>query len=55
LTGAVIEACKRDVDRSLFDSTLALTVEERLRDLMSLQRLADELRRAGRKAFDDRP
>jgi hypothetical protein len=51
----VIEACKRDVDRSLFDSTLALTVEERLRDLMSLQRLADELRRAGRKAFDDRP
>ena len=51
----VIEAYKRDVDRTLFTSTLALTVEERLRDLMRLQRFAEELRRAGRQAFDDRP
>ncbi len=54
-TDPVIEAYKKDVDRTLFDSTLALTVEERLRDLMRLQRFAEELGRAGRQAFDDRP
>ena len=51
----VIEVYKRDVDRTLFESTLALSVEERLRDLMRLQRVAEELRRAGRQAFDDGP
>ncbi len=51
----VIEAYKKDVDRTLFESTLELTVEERLRDLMRLQRFAEELGRAGRRAFDDRP
>jgi len=48
----VIEAYKKDVDRTLFDSTLVLTVEERLRDLMRLQRFAEELERAGRQAFE---
>jgi hypothetical protein len=51
----VIETYKKDVDRTLFDSTLELTVEERLRALMRLQRFAEELGRAGRQAFDDRP
>ncbi len=50
----VIEAYKKDVDRTLFDSTLELSVEERFRDLMRLQRFAEELARAGRQAFDDR-
>jgi hypothetical protein len=35
----VIELYKKDVDRTLFDSTLKLSVEERLRSLMRLQRL----------------
>ena len=46
----VIEAYKRDVDRSLIRRNLALTAEERFRNLMELQRLAEELRRAGREA-----
>ena len=46
----VIETYKRDVDRSLIRKNLALTVEERFRNLMELQRLAAELRRAGRDA-----
>ena len=46
----VIEAYKRDVDRSLIRRNLTLTVEERFRNLMELQRLAEELRRAGREA-----
>ena len=46
----VIEAYKRDVDRSLIRRNLTLTVEERFRNLMELQRLAEELRRAGRDA-----
>jgi hypothetical protein len=51
----VIELYKKDVDRTLFDSTLKLSVEERLPSLMRLQRFAEELRRAGRRAFDDGP
>jgi hypothetical protein len=45
----VIEADKKDVDRSLLRANLARTVEERI---MNLQRLAaaEELRRAGREA-----
>ncbi len=46
----VTEAYKRDVDRTLLRENLALSVEERLRRLMDLQRLAEELRRAGRAA-----
>ena len=44
----VIEAYKKDVDRTLLRKALKLTPEERLRELMRLQRLAAELRRAGR-------
>ena len=44
----VIEAYKKDVDRTLLREALKLTPEQRLRELMRLQRLAAELRRAGR-------
>src|SRR5688500_10564424 len=47
----VIEAYKKDVDRSLLRERLKRSVEERLRDLMRAQEIAEELRRAGRKAF----
>lgn len=46
----VIEAYKRDLDRSLLRENLKKTVEERLSALVALQRLADEARRAGREA-----
>jgi hypothetical protein len=45
----VIEAYKRDVDRSLIRENLRLSVEERFEKLMRLQRFAEELRRAGRE------
>ncbi|MDN5942572.1 MAG: hypothetical protein L0H94_11870 [Nitrospira sp.] len=43
----VIEAYKRDVDRSLLRENLKLTVEQRFLKLCELQRLATELRKAG--------
>jgi hypothetical protein len=46
----VIEAYKRDIDRTLFRQNLQLTVEQRFRNAMSFARFADELRRAGREA-----
>jgi hypothetical protein len=46
----VIEAYKRDIDRSLIRENLKRSVEERLEALMQMQRLAEELRRAGRGA-----
>jgi hypothetical protein len=45
----VIEAYKKDIDRTLLRESLKLTVEERLRNLMKLQQLSEELRRAGHK------
>ncbi|MBA2734744.1 MAG: hypothetical protein H0U54_17925 [Acidobacteria bacterium] len=45
----VIEAYKRDVDRTLIRENLRLSVEERLEKLMRLQEFAEELRRAGRE------
>ena len=48
----VIEAYKKDVDRTLLRENLKRSVEERLRDLMRLQRFAVEWRRAARRAFD---
>jgi hypothetical protein len=51
----VIEAYKKDVDRTLLRENLKLTIEERLRNLMRLQRFAEEMRQAGRRAFHDRP
>ena len=49
----VIEAYKRDIDRTLLRENLKLTPEQRLRNLMDLQRFAAELRRAGRRASHD--
>lgn len=46
----VIEAYKKDVDRTLLRENLKKSVEARLRDLMALRRFAEELRRAGRAA-----
>jgi hypothetical protein len=43
----VIEAYKKDIDRTLIRKNLKLTVEERLDQLMKLQEFADELRRSG--------
>jgi hypothetical protein len=45
----VIEAYKKDIDRTLIRENLRLTVEERFERLIELQRFAEELRRAGRK------
>jgi hypothetical protein len=44
----VVEAYKRDVDRSLIRRNLARSVEERLEALMQLQAFAEELKQAGR-------
>jgi hypothetical protein len=51
----VVEAYKKDIDRTLIRENLKLTAEERLRNLMALARFADELRRAGREARARRP
>jgi hypothetical protein len=48
----VIDAYKKDVDRTLLRENLKRSVEERLRDLMRLQRFAAEWRRAAKRAFD---
>jgi hypothetical protein len=45
----VIEAYKRDIDRSLLRENLKLTVEQRFRNLQQLQRFAEELRNARRR------
>jgi len=50
----VVEAYKKDIDRTLLRENLKLTVEERLRNLMRLQRFAEEMRKAGRRAFHGR-
>ncbi len=43
----VIEAYKKDVDRTLLRRNLNLTIEERFAELMELQKFAEELQRAG--------
>ena len=45
----VIEAYTAGIDRTLLRESLKRTPEERLRKLMELQQVAEELRRAGRK------
>ena len=47
----VVEAYKAHVDRTLLRENLKRTPDERLRDLVRLQRFAEELRAAGRRAF----
>lgn len=44
----MIEAYKKDVDRTLLRENLKLTSEQRVLQLMALLKAADELRRAGR-------
>ena len=43
----IIEQLKREIDMTLLDANLKLTVEERIENLMKLQRFAEELRLAG--------
>jgi hypothetical protein len=45
----VIEAYKKDVDRTLIRENLRLTVEQRFDKLMALQRVAEELCYIGRE------
>jgi hypothetical protein len=51
----VVEAFKKDVDRTLIRENLKLSVEDRFRKAMAHMRLAEELRRAGRAARASRP
>jgi hypothetical protein len=51
----VVEAYKKNIDRTLIRENLKLTVEERFRKAMALARFAEELRRAGRAARSQRP
>ena len=46
----VIEAYKKDVDRTLLRQNLRRSVAERLANLIALQRLAEEARNAGRSS-----
>ena len=46
----VIEAYKKDVDRTLIRENLKLTPAQRVEKLIALQRFAEELREAGRRA-----
>ena len=50
----VIEAYKKDIDRSLLRQNLKRTVAERLANLVALQRLAEEARRSGERADQNR-
>ncbi len=43
----VVEAYKSGIDRTLIRENLRRSVEERLNDLMALQRFAEELQKAG--------
>ena len=51
----VVEAYKKDIDRTLIRENLKLPVEERFRKAMELARFADEMRRAGRQARQQKP
>lgn len=51
---AVIEAYKRDVDRTLLRENLKLTVEERFRKFESLAGFARELHDAGERSRSSR-
>ncbi len=46
----VIEAYKRDVDRTLLRENLKLTPEQRILKLQEFVRFTEELRRAGKAA-----
>ena len=46
----VVEAYKKDIDRTLLRANLKLTPTERLQRAMAHARFAEELRRAGRES-----
>lgn len=46
----VIEAYKKDIDRTLIRENLKLTPEQRILQLMKLQAFAEELQAAGRRS-----
>jgi hypothetical protein len=50
----VIEAYKKDIDRSLLRERLKRDPAERVEDLAALERFADEVARAGRAARESR-
>jgi hypothetical protein len=50
----VVEFYKQGVDRTLLRQNLRRSVDERILNLMDLQRLAEELRRAGQRSRDQR-
>ncbi|HEV8323089.1 MAG TPA: hypothetical protein VG389_15855 [Myxococcota bacterium] len=54
-TDPVVAAYREGIDVTLLEKNLTLTPEERFRQLMELQRLAEELRRAGRAVAPTRP
>ena len=45
----VIEAYKKHIDRTLLRENLKLTVDQRFKQLMELQRFAEELQKAGQR------
>jgi len=46
----VIEAYKKDVDRTLLRENLKLSVEQRIRKAQSFHKMVEELREAGRQS-----
>jgi hypothetical protein len=50
----VIEAYKKDIDRTLIRENLRLTVEQRLENLMRLQEFAEELQKHSRRKHGDK-
>ena len=48
----VVEAYKKDIDRTLLRPNLKLTVTERFQQAMAHARFAEELQRAGRELRD---
>jgi len=50
----VVELYKQGVDRTLLRQNLRRSVDERILNLMDLQKLAEELRRAGQRSRDQR-
>ena len=55
LVDAVVEAYKKDVDRSLLRENLALTVEERMEKFQAFMDFLDGVRQSQRKADQDTP
>lgn len=47
----IVSLYKKDVDRTLLREALRMTVSERVAEMATLSRFADELSRSGRKAF----